>query len=182
MSLHDVDDEQLMVAYVGGDKAAFRELFRRYAKFLMSLLATQPGTRNDAADLVQQTFLQLHRARHDFDPARKLRPWIVTIAFNLRREHLRRRARRPETPFDEEELADRLPEDRQQRRVDASLQLGRVLATLKPEQREIIELHWFAGLSFQEAAEVVGVSPAAARIRAHRGYIALRKALRVAER
>jgi RNA polymerase sigma-70 factor (ECF subfamily) len=179
MSLPERDDEQLMAAYVAGDAAAFRELFQRYARFLSSLLASQPGTRNDAADLVQQTFLQLHRARYDFDPARKLRPWIVTIAFNLRREHLRRRARRPETALDEDELSENLLEDRGQRRLDAGLSLRHALSLLKPDQREIIELYWFGGLSFQEAAEVVGVSPAAARVRAHRGYIALRRALRV---
>src|SRR3954468_20058724 len=89
-----------MAAYVAGDLAAFRELFDRYAPFLMSMIAGQPATRNDVADLVQQTFLQLHRARHAFDPRYKRRPWLLTIALNLRRQEARRKYRRPEVPFE----------------------------------------------------------------------------------
>src|SRR5258706_12214080 len=96
----DRDDEQLMAAYVAGDAAAFRELFERYAPLLISMIAAQPGTRNDVADLVQQTFLQLHRARHDFDPRYKRRPWLLTIALNLRRQEARRKYRSPEGPLE----------------------------------------------------------------------------------
>jgi RNA polymerase sigma-70 factor (ECF subfamily) len=170
------DDEALMAAYVAGDTAAFGELFQRYARFLMSLLAAQPGARNEAADLVQQTFLQIHRARHDFDPARKLRPWVVTIALNLCREHCRRRARHPEVSLELEGLPEPWVENRKERQVDASLQLRQALTALRPEQREVIELRWLAGLSFSEVANIMGVSAAAARVRAHRAYLALRRA------
>ena len=62
--------------------------------------------REEANDLVQQTFLQLHRARVDFDPGQKLKPWVFTIAMNLKREYFRRKKRRPERSFDAESMAE----------------------------------------------------------------------------
>lgn len=168
-----------MAAYVAGDLAAFRELFDRYAPFLMSMIAAQPATRNDVADLVQQTFLQLHRARHDFDPRYKLRPWLLTIALNLRRQEARRRYRRPEAPLELDLDQGILDGHAEGPHVEAAFIVRSAIARLPVEQREAIELHWIAGLSFHEIAEVMGISAGAARVRAHRGYVALRKAFGV---
>src|SRR5262245_27166568 len=93
-------DEELMAAYVAGDRSSFDELFRRYAPVLLSVLERQMSFSRDARDLVQQTFLHLHRARHDFDPKARLRPWFFTIALNLKREYFRRQKRRPETALE----------------------------------------------------------------------------------
>ena len=74
-----------MEAYVAGDAAAFRLIFERYAPLLMRTMLRELYVREEANDLVQQTFLQLHRARADFDAGQKLKPWIFTIALNLKR-------------------------------------------------------------------------------------------------
>lgn len=164
-----------MAAYVAGDMAAFRVLFERYAPFLMSMIAAQPATRNDVGDLVQQTFLQLHRARHEFDPRYKLRPWLLTIALNLRRQEARRKYRRPEVAL-ELDLEHRGGNGAAQpAQAEASVVVRSAIAALPIEQREAIELHWLLGLSFHEIAELMGISAGAARVRAHRGYVALRK-------
>jgi RNA polymerase sigma factor (sigma-70 family) len=167
-------DEELMLAYVRGDDAAFRELFGRYAPLLARIAQRQLGRAADAGDVVQQTFLQLHRARHDFAPASRFKPWIITIAMNLGRDLLRRRGRWGEDQVDEEARVapePEVPDEDAQRKVRAAL------ARLPREQREVIELHWFEELSFTEIAEIVGAKPGAVRVRAHRGYEALRKVL-----
>ena len=168
-------DEDLMASYAAGDEVALDELFSRYAPVLLRVLQRQVAGREEAEDLVQQTFLQLHRARYDFDSARKFRPWVFTIALNLRREHSRRVRRRAEWPL--EHAPDLASEPHQRARADAARDLERALATLPAEQREIIELHWLEGLSFQEVAEVLGTTRGAAKVRAHRGYALLREAL-----
>jgi RNA polymerase sigma-70 factor (ECF subfamily) len=61
--------------------------------------------------------------------------------------------------------------------VDARRTLARVLETLPPDQRQVIELHWFDGLEFPEVAQVVGATLSAVKVRAHRGYVRLRQAL-----
>lgn len=166
-----------MVAYAGGDSAAFRELFQRYAPVLLGLLARQLRARDEANDLLQQTFLQLHRARFDFDPGQRFKPWIFTIALNLKREYFRRARRRPESSLDDERMAEPSVEARGAMRWEAHRDLVRGLDKVRPDQREVIELHWFAGLSFSEIGECLGLTANAVKVRAHRGYTALRAAL-----
>jgi RNA polymerase sigma-70 factor (ECF subfamily) len=168
-------DEELMLSYVQGDQAAFRELFQRYAPVLLRLLKRNLGRDADAQDLTQQTFLQLHRARHDFRRDMRLRPWIITIALNLARDLMRRRGRRPELEIDEEVLA--APQAAPAASSDERFRVRRALEELPTEQREVIELHWFEDLPFNEIAVMLGCSAGAVRVRAHRGYVNLRKSL-----
>jgi len=166
-----------MTAYIAGDKAAFRELFRRYAPLLQRAMARDLRSREEANDLVQQTFLHLHRSRLDFEPGRKLKPWIFTIALNLKREYFRRHKRRHETSLDDERASEPFEGPRGQERSDAARETARALRALPADHREVIELHWLGGLSFPEVAEAVGSTVAAVKVRAHRGYVALRARL-----
>jgi RNA polymerase sigma-70 factor (ECF subfamily) len=171
-------DEALMLRYAGGDEAAFRELFARWAAPLVRLLRRKVGRDADAQDLAQQTFLQLHRARLDFRAGMKLKPWIITIALNLARDHLRRRGRRPESSLDEGNLLEpSVPAAVGGEAEDVAQRVRKALATLPADQREVIELHWFEQLSFPEIAGIVGASSGAVRVRAHRGYVTLRAQL-----
>ena len=166
-----------MGAYVAGDAAAFRVIFERYAPLLMRTMLRELYVREEANDLVQQTFLQLHRARNDFDAGQKLKPWVFTIALNLKREYFRRKKRRPERSFDPESMPEPAVGALGAARVDARRTLARVMGDLPADQREVIELHWFDGLEFPEVALVVGASVSAVKVRAHRGYVRLRQAL-----
>lgn len=166
-----------MAAYAAGDAPAFRVIFERYAPLLLRSMLRDLYVREEANDLVQQTFLQLHRARADFDPGQKLKPWVFTIAMNLKREHFRRKKRRPERSFDPESMGEPAVGALGAARVEAQRTLARVLADLPADQRQVIELHWFDGLEFPEVAEVVGASVSAVKVRAHRGYVRLRQAL-----
>jgi RNA polymerase sigma-70 factor (ECF subfamily) len=170
-------DEELMAAYVAGDAAAFRAIFERYAPLLTRSMLRELYMREEANDLVQQTFLQLHRARADFDPSQKLKPWVFTIAMNLKREYFRRKKRRPERSLDPESALEPAVGALGAARVEARHTLARVMRDLPADQREVIELHWFDGLEFPEVAQVVGASVSAVKVRAHRGYVRLRHAL-----
>ncbi|HEY4157386.1 MAG TPA: RNA polymerase sigma factor [Polyangiaceae bacterium] len=174
-------DEELMAAYVAGDARAFQELFRRYSPLLLRVLKREMSSSEQVRDLVQQTFLHLHRSRLDFEPGRKLRPWIFTIALNLKREYFRRGKRRRETSLDQEGVPEPAVAPRGQERADAVRELAPALAALPEDQRQVIELHWFAGLSFPEVAQTVGASVSAVKVRAHRGYVALRRELGASE-
>ncbi len=167
-----------MAAYVGGDRSAFGELFARYGPRLQRLMQRDLGRAEDAHDLVQQTFLQLHRARYDFRPGAKLRPWLYTIALNLKRQHFRRLGRRPETSLSVDEGGPEpvAPRGNPEARV-GDVQLRAALLRLPEAQREVIVLHWFEGLSFREIAAAVGASQPAVKVRAHRGYTKLRQVM-----
>ena len=172
-------DEELMAAYVAGDHRAFSELFRRYAPMLLRLMLQRIGRRQEADDLVQQTFLQLHRSRHDFRAGAPLRPWLFTIALNLRFQHFRESGRRRETMLDVATIESVGPMvDAPQDGIDQSREVRMAISKLPTDQREVIVLHWLEGLSFAEVSQAVGASVNAVKVRAHRGYVSLRKLLR----
>lgn len=172
-------DEELFAAYLDGDAAAFHSLFARYSAPLGRLMRRRLHSREEADELVQQSFLQLHRARLDFRQGSPVRPWLYTIALNLRREATRKGARN---------AVDLVPDAghlEQQARVEAHdptagerrNQVRQALSALPEGQRTVIALHWFDGLSFAEVAEVLGASLSAVKVRAHRGYKTMRNSL-----
>lgn len=168
-----------MLAYCAGDAASFAELFARYAPILERVLRRFGPGKDQLADLVQQTFLQLHRARNDFRPDCELRPWLMTIAFNLAREQLRRARRRPETELDATAETKLAHQPDEQQRFELRRDLSLALAQLPSDQQEVVRLHFVEEMSFEEISEKVGASTGAVRVRAHRGYTALRKLLSV---
>lgn len=167
-----------MRAYVGGDQRAFRLLFDRYGAQVMRLARRRVSSDDEARDIVQQTFLHMHRARLDFHPDAKLRPWLFTIAMNLVREHYRKRGRRRETLLEPERLPEPTRGDDPVRQAETAKRVQQALASLPEGQREVIELHWLSGFAYEEVSEMVGASVAAVRVRAHRGYEALRQLLK----
>jgi len=169
-------DEELMRAYKAGDAGAFRELFQRYSGVLLRLMARDLRQPDVAKDLVQQAFLQLHRARLDFDDTQRFKPWMFTIALNLKREYFRSRRRRPEVLAGDAPVEPAVP-PLGQGQVEAHQTLSWALDRIPADQREVIELHWFGGLSFPEVAECLGIGATAAKVRAHRGYNQLRALL-----
>lgn len=170
-------DEQLMAEYARGDRAAFDELFQRHAPVVLRVLRRQLRRPEEAQDLLQQTFLQLHRNRADYDPERALRPWLFTIALNLKREYFRRVARRPESALDLATSEMRSAGPREQEQMEAAQAVTFALNALSEDQREVISLHWLGGIPLPEIAEIVGASVSAVKVRAHRGYKAMRAAL-----
>src|SRR5712692_509431 len=81
-------DEELMLTYQGGSKEAFEELFARYRTRLFNYFRRSLGDPVQADDLLQTLFLQVHRARHTYQPAAAFSTWVYTIARNLVRDAL----------------------------------------------------------------------------------------------
>ena len=170
-------DEELMRAYAAGDESCCAELFDRHGALLLRVMGRGLDRPADAKDLVQQTFLQVHRHRHDYDPSRPFRPWLLTIAMNLKRGYFRRAKVRPEAELSDA-VAQRLSAPpATQERVEQQQRLRFALQPLSPAQREVIVLHWLEGIPMQEIARIIGASLSATKLRAHRGYAAMREHL-----
>ena len=176
------DDEALFQGYAAGDRAAHRALIERWSPILLRVMRRGLWDAQEAQDLVQQTFLHVHRARHDFERGRKVRPWLMTIAMNVKRKHLRTLKRRREVPTELEDwqMPSQAPHDAL--RQEQVRLLHRAMEVLTPKQREVIELHWLEDLPFAEVAEVVGAELSAVKVRAHRGYARLREAMEALQR
>ncbi len=170
-----------MEAYVAGDPTAFRRLFGLLAPSMLAFFSRSVGAGPAAEDLLQTTFLKLHAARASWRTGEKLRPWAFTIAARVRVDWLRRQGRRG----DEEELdGDALPDPEVARAPDGVAlereRAERVRAALDrlPEpQRVVVHLHRFEGLGFAEIGRALGITEAAAKVRAFRAYAALRAQL-----
>lgn len=175
-ALSELSDEALMVRYVTtGDKRAFEHLFHRYASRLHAFFSRQSLAREEAADLVQRTFLHVHRARADYQPERLFRPWLYTIALNVRRELGRKWLRTPQLLSDPQGQPEPSVAPLVKSSSDRAVQ--RAILQLPESQREVILLHWYEGLTFPEIADMLGASTTAVKVRAHRGYEGLRELL-----
>jgi RNA polymerase sigma-70 factor (ECF subfamily) len=89
-------DEQLLQDYREGDTEAFRMLIARHQDDLLRFLVRLTGDRQAADDIFQETFLQVHISADTFDPTRRFKPWLFTIAANKARDLLRKKVRRQE--------------------------------------------------------------------------------------
>jgi RNA polymerase sigma factor (sigma-70 family) len=177
-------DESLMRSYAGGDTRAGGGLFARLAPVVRGFFVRSFGSVAVADDLVQATFLKVHRARGDYDPARPVRPWLFTIAARVKMDELRRRFRAGETgattvELDQAELpaaGEGAEAEVARARVQAAVVAA--LAALPESQRTVIQLHRYEGLTFVEIAALLGCTPLAVKLRAFRGYETLRARLR----
>ena len=129
-------------------------------------------------DVVQNTLLAIHRSRHTYRSERPFGPWMRAVARNAFLDHVRARSRRSEREVSLEAVPE--PADEPTQPIDEaglSSEVERALAELPPAQREAVELIQLRGLSVAEAAVKAGVSVSAVKVRAHRGYRALRARL-----
>ncbi|MDP9149469.1 MAG: RNA polymerase sigma factor, partial [Myxococcota bacterium] len=147
-----------------GDDAAFDELYRGAAPRVRGFLLRLCGDHALADDLTQEVFLRIHRARGSFATGAAALPWMLAIARNGFRDHVRRAQLRPATRV-RGDNAGTDPEAAPETRGDEAL-FGRemldvvrdVLLTLPVTQREAFVLIRFEGLSVSEAAQILGAT------------------------
>jgi len=178
--------KELMQRYSDGDAGAFRELYVLVAPRLLGYLLKMARERALADDLLQQTFLKVHRARGAYVRGADPLPWIYSIAHRTFIDQARKHKRAVVRVGDAEELPevaaaitgesdDRRDDDRADPElVSATLD---ALAELPAQQREAVVLTKLDGKTVAEAAEIAGTTIGAMKVRAHRGYEALRKLL-----
>jgi RNA polymerase sigma-70 factor (ECF subfamily) len=175
-----------MERYARGEDQAFSELYDALAPRLHRYLlrASRDPTRAD--DLLQQTMLRIHRGRGRFIVGAEVVPWAFAIARRLFIDSIRRRKHESQTISLEtggheagavEVAADQRPVDEliDSQRLGSAIEAQ--LERLPESQRVAFELIQKDGLSLREAAEVLGATPNAVKLRAHRAYVALRLAL-----
>jgi RNA polymerase sigma-70 factor (ECF subfamily) len=143
---------------------------------LRRYLLSQARDAAKADDLLQDTFLQLHRARHTYDPAFPLTPWAMAIARHVWLMDRRTQSRRPWAPGDvaEIELPVRGEASAYAEKTDVRRALGQVAAS----RRAAVIQHHVLGLSFKEIAERAGIAETAAKLRSSRGMAQLRALLK----
>ena len=184
-------DEQLLLRYRQSKKReSFSELVRRYEKELFSYLCRYTGNTEMAEDAFQTTFLQVHLKCHQFEPDRKFRPRLYTIATNqaidLQRRNRRHRAVSLNRPSSQEgnevgRLIDLLESDE-------AGPLGRLqtaerrewirdeLHALPDHLRVVVLLVYFQGVKYREAADALSIPVGTVKSRLHAAILKLNEA------
>ena len=145
-------DAELIADVAGGDRIAFEELHRRYARSVLGIALRRIGDRGRAEDATQDTFASIWRSASRFDPARgEAASWLYTVARNAIVDGARRR---PEPPMQapEEPSGEGGPEER----AEASWlawQVHAAVGLLPEHERPVIDLAYWGGLSQSEIAE-----------------------------
>lgn len=167
-----------MERYADGDPAGFDVVYRELAPVVRRCLIRWVGDPHLAGDLVQETFLRVHRARGRYRSGAPVGPWVLTIARRLSIDALRKKGRAKVRLTREGDLPEppAVPED--EPTPQWMLQEVRdAIAALPESQRAVVGMHKLEGRPMAEVAEILGISEGAARVRAHRGYKRLRLTL-----
>lgn len=167
----------LMARYQAGEAEAFEVLYAKLAGPLRGYLRRMAPLAPDVEDLVQTTFLQLHRARASHQPGRPVRPWLYAIARHVALMDRRGAGRRAKHETLAPAELPEVPVAARDSQVLDRLTLERALGEIGDAGREAAWLHHVEGLSFREVAAVQGVTETAAKVRAHRALVALRERL-----
>ena len=165
-----------MTGYQGGSLEAFQEIYAQLAPGVRRYLSHLAGGSASADDLLQETFLQMHRSRAAYNPAYAVRPWVFGLARNVFLMN-RRAARRWANVHESRDELPEFPVLPEADMLGSRDEIRRCLAHLAPDQAEALLLHHEWGFSFEEIAGMLGISPAAARARASRGMADLRVAM-----
>jgi RNA polymerase sigma-70 factor (ECF subfamily) len=177
----DRTDEQLLGDYRHGDKGSFGQLVGRYQRELYHFLVRFLGNRASAEDVFQETFLQVHQSAEQFDPQRRFRPWLFTIAANKARDLIRSQARRPANPLqasispgDDEsgefidlmQSASDLPSEPMEKQ-ELQAQVQETVSGMPEHLREILLLSYFHQFPYKQISEILDIPLGTVKSRLH---------------
>lgn len=139
-----------MSAIAKGDKESLRDIYNEYLKLIFAVIYDTINQREEAEDVTSEFFIKLYSIAGSYTPGNGHKRWMVTIAKNMAIDRIRKLHR--------EMLVDEIPETEQPDAMDAgvieNMALKQAVATLKPEEREILDLKVVGGFTFREIAEM----------------------------
>lgn len=157
----DPDDEMLMLAWAGGDAAAFERLYGRHRSGLYRYFLRQLRDTALADDCFQDTWQKVIAARADWRPDAPFAAWLYRIAHNRLGDHWRSARLRPAAPEDAEARLARLPGHDTPERIlgefEQRRQLQLALEALPQEQRDVLLLRLDQELTLEQIGAITGV-------------------------
>ena len=172
-------DEDLMEYFQEGREPAFNELVKRYTDRLHNFLYRYTHNHQDCEDLVQETFLRVHKSKQSYERIAKFSTWMYTIALNLAKSLYKKKKRMQKVSIHKDETD---PNDFEMNIEDTNIlqdeelhqklsleKLEKALMQLAPEFREVVIYRDLQELSYDEIAEITGVAMGTVKSRINRG-------------
>lgn len=166
--------EMLMTRYQQGDFDAATALIEGISPQLHRFFVAQSGSRADADDLLQETWLRIHKVRHTYRPDEPALPWFYAIARHIRVDHYRKSVR---TTLGGRKLEEMHKGATTAGELDAPYGLEAMLAPLPQSQREVIEMLKVTGMSLEEVARATSSTVGSVKQKVHRAYKKLRETI-----
>jgi RNA polymerase sigma-70 factor (ECF subfamily) len=161
-------DEDLLSRVAQGDRDAFGDLYRRYARAVLGLALRRLGDRGRAEDAVQEAFASIWRAARSYRRDRgPVAPWLYAVARNAIVDRIRGQARAA-TRVPADPVSDAGPEERAETGWVA-WQVHRAFMELPETERVVLELAYWAGLSQSQIAEFLGIPLGTVKTRTRSG-------------
>lgn len=175
--MHDMNDEELFMAYRDGNSAALEVLVDRVRAPLFRTILRHVGERTTAEDIFQDTLERIIRHRRQYDASKPFRGWLWSIAKNRSLDHLRKRGRevlRDDVQAEQSDMAN--PEDLSASRETMGL-LSRAIQSLPEEQRDVFLMREEAEMSFADIAKATGAPLGTVLSRMHYALNKLREVI-----
>lgn len=175
--------ESVLQRVAAGDRRAITECLERYGNLVWSIARRFTYDRSEAEDAVQEVFIDVWTHAGRYDPAIASEATFISMIARRRLiDRLRKSKREPEQDELSPETAVEQPtvEDDLQTRDDAQ-RAARALATLRPEQRRVLELSIYHGLTHQKISETLEMPLGTVKTHVRRGLISIRERLKTAE-
>ena len=171
-----VNLDRWMERYQQADPEAPAALVAALSPALLRFFRSQVASRQQADDLLQETWLRIHRVRHTYRPGEPVLPWIYAIARRVRVDGYRRTRRITMHEIVMEVLPER-PAQVEPR--DLLPAFDTLVAALPESQREVVTMLKVGGLSLEEVARATSSTVGGVKQKAHRAYERLRKLLQI---
>ncbi len=187
----EISDEALMLLCQKGRQDALERLYQRYYRPVFLFILRVVQDRHLAEDLVQETFIRVYNNKESWQPRSKFTSWLYRIARNLCIDEKRRYWNRLvhmdsqyadydqngySSPLDRAEDDSGDARDHFASKIDEET-IKNAINQLSPEQREVIILNKYQGISYIEIAEILGATPESIKQRAYRAHLKLRQIL-----
>jgi len=168
-------DQELVKGCLLGDEGCFGILLDRYEKPVYNLAFRFTGTRDDAEDIAQATFVKVYENLSTYDPRRKFFSWMYRIALNEALNYKRAKKETADLPgeitSDERTIHDSLERDEEQQRIEHAL------FSIHEDLRSVIVLHYFAECSYADISYILGIPERTVKSRLYEARERLRRLL-----
>ena len=139
-----------------GDKAALREIYEAYIGYIYSIVFQVVLNREDAEDVTSEFFIKLWKLADTYQSRNGHKAWLATVARNMAIDLLRKNKREVLVENFADSLSENASTDDVEKDVISNMSLKVALNSLKPDEREIVNMKIMGELTFQQIADILG--------------------------
>ena len=178
-------DKELMLKFQNGDELAYNELVNRYKNKMLNFIYRYFGSKDDAEDILQETFIKLYYKKDYYKPISEFSTWIYTIAANLSKTELRKRKRRKTSQLSEMGVENKEFDIRYEDDTDLEInteynehEINKAIQDLETPFRTAFILRDIQELSYEEISKITEVPLGTIKSRINRARIQLQGKLK----